>query len=102
MSHSEPVRRTGTVVQWRDEGYGWIREDHTNLKIYVHVSRLRDYQPDGGQFFEIPRMARVEYERVEEERGMAARDVVILETAEQSIERLGQRWDGVLRRLANS
>jgi cold shock CspA family protein len=75
MPHSD--RHKGTVVQWRENGYGWIREDDTALRVYVHASKLRDRQT----YADLPVGTRVEFDLEPESRGLAAGDVVVLSLA---------------------
>jgi cold shock CspA family protein len=76
MSHSD--RYTGTVVHWRDTGFGFVREDGTGFKVYVHVTRLRDNR----RYTDLPVGTRLEYARQDEPKGLAALDAVVLALGE--------------------
>jgi cold shock CspA family protein len=68
-------RHVGTVVHWRDTGFGFIREDGTGFKVFMHVTRLRDK----ALYTDLPPGTRLEYMRQQEEKGLAALDAVVLE-----------------------
>ena|SRR5215468_6070272 len=78
MQHAE--RQSGTIVHWRSSGYGFVREDGSNLKVFIHVTRMTDQE---GSYCDLPVGTRVEYTRVQEAQGWAARNAIVLTRPER-------------------
>ena len=68
------------TVKWfsNKKGYGFITPDEGDKDIFVHYSAIHIGE---GEFASLNQDDKVEYEVVETEKGLEARDVVITEKA---------------------
>jgi len=69
------MRTTGTVKWFNDEkGYGFITRDDGQKDVFVHASAI----PGNGRRKSLDDGARVEFDLVQNKKGLAAENVIVI------------------------
>jgi cold shock CspA family protein len=67
-------RRIGKVISWKPAGFGFIRETGLDKDIYIHINDVLD-----DTIEDVPEGTHVEYDVVDQVKGLKAVNVVVLQ-----------------------